>query len=144
VTSLMLSADIRNLPRVIEMVSACAGMHGVTPERIAEMELVVEEAFANICFHGYPGGEGEAEISCFASDDDDRIVIQLTDSGMPFDMARADIAPPEGDLEHRRIGGLGVLFVRTMTDAVEYRREGGQNRLRLVFRLTNANGESGR
>ena len=39
-------------------------------------------------------------------------------------------------LEARNIGGLGVYFVKTLMDHVEYRRENDRNRLTLTKRNT--------
>ncbi len=37
----------------------------------------------------------------------------------------------EGDVDERKVGGLGVHFVHTLMDAVDYRRVDGHNELTL-------------
>ena len=47
--------------------------------------------------------------------------------------SRSVAAPPDltGPLEGRNPGGLGIHLIRNMADRIEYRREDGQNRLRI-------------
>jgi serine/threonine-protein kinase RsbW len=39
------------------------------------------------------------------------------------------------DLEHRKIGGLGIYFAKKVMDTVTYRREEGTNVLTMTKRL---------
>jgi len=65
----------------------------------------------------------------------DEIVIEVEDDGVAYDPTQA--APPvlEGTLEERKTGGLGVEFVRTLTDSFEYKRVGERNRLVMRRRI---------
>ena len=57
------------------------------------------------------------------------LAAEVEDDGRPFNPL--DAPPPDltQPLEDRPIGGLGVHFLRTLMDGVEYRREQGRNRL---------------
>jgi anti-sigma regulatory factor (Ser/Thr protein kinase) len=65
---------------------------------------------------------------------DGGVRVEFADRGSAFDPEAApepDLAAP---LTERKIGGLGLHFVRSLSRIVEYRREDGWNRLKL--RLT--------
>jgi serine/threonine-protein kinase RsbW len=73
---------------------------------------------------------GDIQIS-FGTDNKGWFVMEIADSGRPFDMT--SVPPPDiaADVEDRQIGGLGVHFAKTLTDAIGYRREEGKNILEI-------------
>ncbi len=130
--SLKLPARLENLEPWMRAVSDCARGLGFDQKRISEMELAIEEALVNICSYSYPEGQGDAEIICNADNHD--FVVEIIDSGIPFDMTELPDPDTHADISERRIGGLGILFIRKMTNEVHYHREGDRNILNLVFR----------
>jgi len=58
--------------------------------------------------------------------------IELRDRGPEFDPTQALAVGPEADDEHRLPGGWGIQLARRYTDELRYRREGGENVLRLT------------
>lgn len=71
--------------------------------------------------------------------------LEMADSGRPFNplvMADALEHPGAEPLEEKKIGGLGIAFIRRVFDEVSYSYEAQEepvgNRLRLVIRLTPA------
>ncbi len=101
--------------------------------RIMQINLAIEEAYTNICKYAYPDNPRDAEIICeFVGEG--TLVIELADSGEPFDITAADIPDLTQSVEDRSIGGLGGLLIREMSDETAYRREGNRNILRLTFR----------
>ncbi len=91
----------------------------------------VKGAFVNICSYAYPEGSGEVELACGA--DGDAFVLEIADRGSPFDALSLPEPDSTPDIMDREIGGLGVHFIRKLSDSVSYRREDGQNILRMVF-----------
>lgn len=125
-------AQPHNLPRISEFVEGGAERGGLDGKRIIELLIALEEAFVNICSYAYPQGEGEVEIACGL--DGDAFVLELADSGIPFDILALPEPDTTLDVMEREVGGLGVYFIRQFTDEVSYRREEGRNILRLVLR----------
>ncbi len=68
--------------------------------------------------------------------DGDAMVLEISDSGSPFDVLSLADPDTTSDIMERHIGGLGIHFIRKLSDNVSYRRENGRNILRLVFRRT--------
>ena len=126
-----IEARVENLAGANEFVEECAGRFGIAAKRKSGMLLALEEAFVNICSHAYPGGEGEAEISCEGVDD--TFVLEVADTGKPFDILSLPDPDITLDIMDRRVGGLGVHFIRKLSDRVGYRRESGRNILRMEF-----------
>ena len=99
-------------------------------EMVFAVQLAVDEACSNTILYGYPAGEaGTITLTC--SVDADAVLVTITDDGIPFDPLTAP--PPRLDVpaEERPIGGLGIHFIRTVTDSVAYAREGERNVLSM-------------
>ena len=133
-TTITLPARIDSLPRGLALVMECAVAAGFPPQRITEIELAVEEALANICFYAYPDSSGEVEVRC-TQDETRHFLIELTDSGIPFDILARPAPDLTVDAAQRQIGGLGIPLIRALMDNVTYHREGARNILRLTVLL---------
>ena len=133
IASIKLSADLKNLERLTSFVSECARERGITEERGVDIQIAVEEAFVNICSYAYVGGRGEVEVNCFS--DGDSIVIEIIDSGVPFDITVLEDPDITADISEREVGGLGRLINK------EINGHGGLPSGRQQ-KYTEANGES--
>ena len=93
--------------------------------------LILEELVLNTLTYGDTSGLTEIDLKLEYQDH--ALTIRLIDDGSPFnpltDAPEPDVTLP---LAERPIGGLGVYLVRTMGEELEYRREDGRNRLKLV------------
>jgi len=56
----------------------------------------------------------------------------IVDAGVAFDPTMKEKADTSLSAEDRRIGGLGILLVRELMDAINYERVDGQNILTLI------------
>jgi serine/threonine-protein kinase RsbW len=132
-----LPAKLENLERLIGFVSDCAKTQGIDRKRVVEIEISTEEVLVNIFNYAYHGADGDVEVIC-KSDDNDKFMIEIEDSGVPFNML--DLKEPDTglDISERKIGGLGILLVKKMMDDVQYRHEKGKNMLTLVVSKSRA------
>jgi anti-sigma regulatory factor (Ser/Thr protein kinase) len=126
------AARVENLARANDFVEQCADNFGLDAKKKFSLLLTLEEAFVNICSYAYPAAEGDAEISC--RNDGDAFVLEIADQGQPFDVLSLPDPDLTLDVMEREIGGLGIHFIRTLSDSVSYRRENGRNILRMEFR----------
>jgi len=131
VSEIKLAAKLENLEMLIQSVTTCAREQGFSDNKLPVIELAVEEAFVNICKYAYHYGEGAVEIRCKL--DDDRFIIEIIDWGMPFDITSLPDPDITQDISERKIGGLGVFFIKKMSDDIRYRREDNKNILTLVI-----------
>jgi len=124
-------ATLAELDRVRSAAAACAGAAGFSRERIGEMELVLEEAFVNICSYAYHDARGEVVLRCTA--DESSFALEITDTGVAFDPTTRAEPDHGGGIPERRVGGLGIGLIKRLADRVEHDRHDGRNTLRLVF-----------
>jgi len=131
VSEIKLAAKLENLQKLLQSVTECARKEGVGNNKLPAVELAVEEAFVNICKYAYQSEDGDIELKCMLKDS--RFIIEITDWGMPFDITSLPDPDVAQDISERKIGGLGVFFIKKMADGIRYRREGGRNILNISF-----------
>ncbi len=106
---------------------------GFTEKRVQEIELAVEEALVNIINYAYPEREdGDVEVTC-GLDGEGRYIVEIRDSGVPFDVEAQSDPDLGSNIAERKIGGLGIFLIRKMADEMQYKREGEENVLTLVI-----------
>jgi len=127
--SLTLGAAIEFLQPATDFVRRGAGHAGLTGDRLGAVELVVEELFMNVANHAYPAtAKGYVDIT-WSVPKPGLLAIEITDQGSGFDPLAKEGPELAGSLEDRPIGGLGILLVRQLATSLDYRRDGGRNRL---------------
>jgi anti-sigma regulatory factor (Ser/Thr protein kinase) len=134
ISSVVLPAHLEHLPVFIEAVINAAKNGGVDQKRFFDIELALEEILVNIMNHAYEGANGDIQVVC-RSDNQQCFIIEITDTGKAFGMT--SVAPPNlsGTISERTIGGLGIHFVKKLTDKLQYRREGNRNILEIKIFL---------
>ncbi len=128
------AAQVEKLGEIAEFVEECAECFGLDVKRAFGLQVAVEEAFVNICSYAYPEGGGDATMT--ASAEEDCLVLEITDKGIPFNVLLLPDPDTSKDIAEREIGGLGGYFIRRLTDNVSYRRENEENILKLVLHRT--------
>jgi len=126
-----LPARMDSLHAFMEQANVYAEKHGFSPDRIKDIELALEELLVNIISYAYPEGEGPIEMTC-RPDARNRLVFEIADSGTPFNMLAYGDPDTNAEIEERRIGGLGIFFVKQFMDEVHYRREDDRNILTIA------------
>ena len=132
--SIILANDIAEISRLAQVVDEVGEEFSLTPDVIFNLNLVLEEAVANVINYAYPKEEHES-IYLSAKLQEGSIVFVLTDTGKEFDPTMA----PEADItlsaEDRPIGGLGIFLIRQIMNEVKYERIEGKNVLTLGKKL---------
>lgn len=133
--TITLKNDLAELGRLAEAVTEFGERMGLPDKVVFSLNLVLDELVTNVVSYGYGDDPGEHWLTVGVRVEEGQLTAVLEDDGLPFDpLAKG---PPDLDspLEERGIGGLGVHFVRTMMDRVDYQRVDGRNRLTLVKTL---------
>jgi serine/threonine-protein kinase RsbW len=133
INNIELVADMENIGRLMAFIAQCARDQDIATDRSREIQLVLEEAFVNICKYAYAGEQGGVEVKYFS--EGDRAAIEIIDSGVPFDITAQESPDILTDIRERQICGLGCLLIKNLTDTVVYRRENGKNILKLTCLL---------
>lgn len=101
-------------------------------QSICDVQLAVDEAATNIIDHAY-GGEDKGEIECSYIAQPGKLEVIIRDQGEPFDPG--NVRPPDlqSDVCQRDQGGLGLHFMKTLMDSVEFSFNGqGGNVLKMT------------
>ena len=142
-SSICLPARLESLDDFLRFVAERSEECGLTPRRSREIQLAVEEVVVNIIRHAYPDSPGDIELRWRTEGDGARVTVEVEDSGVPFDIRTVPEPDLKAGLAERKIGGLGIHFIRTLADRVDYRRENGKNILTLVLDRRRPEAEAG-
>jgi serine/threonine-protein kinase RsbW len=131
-----LGHNLSEIALISEGVDKFFETHGLPDRARMHVTLALDELATNAITYGYPDGAGaEPAVWVRLRLEGGVVVATLEDHGVAFD----PLAIPEPDttlsLDERRIGGLGVHFVRELMDEVTYERSGNANRLTLRKRV---------
>ena len=96
------------------------------PALVFKIHLALEELVVNVMTHGRHDTMHEIRVTL--TSDDEGVSVEILDDGLPFNPLN-DAPEPDlsGQIEDRRVGGLGVFLVLDMADEVNYAREHGKN-----------------
>jgi len=118
------SIEIRSDPRLLRSVRSLVRSYledlKLSGDRCDEVVLAVDEACANSMRHSY-GGRDDGTLRLTLGQQDDHVVIVLSDQGEPIPaacLARKELAAPDPDTVAP--GGLGVLLIYRVFDEVDY------------------------
>jgi anti-sigma regulatory factor (Ser/Thr protein kinase) len=100
-----------------------------------DVNVVLDEILNNIVAYGYEAG-AQSEIAIrLEYRPDVAVIMTIEDRGRPFDPLELPAPDLSEALRHRKVGGLGVHFVRRLMDDVRYARIGDMNLLTLTKKL---------
>ena len=108
---------------------------GIDEKTLFGLAVALEEFASNIVNHAYAGRRHEQFEVSFACSVD-ALTIELRDRGPAFDPLAVQAPRAEAGEALRGEGGWGIHMARHYTDQMTYAREGDQNVLRLVKRLS--------
>jgi anti-sigma regulatory factor (Ser/Thr protein kinase) len=127
---------LENLEPFQDFIAACARNRCLPEDRILKLQLASEEALMNIFSYAYPDDDpGEVTVRCFRQNAGD-LLISFEDTGKAFDVLSVEDPDVGLSLEERTVGGLGIYFIRKMTDDVWYARKENKNILTFRMRLS--------
>jgi serine/threonine-protein kinase RsbW len=121
-----------SVAEIVSFVTGLAARGGLPAEKVARLEVAIEEWATNVCRHSYRGESGGLAVEVRRADP--AIVIEFRDDGEPFDPTAAKDPDVTLPLAERAPGGLGLLLIRRMVDEVHYRRDGERNVVTFTMR----------
>ena len=134
VLSLDLVAARSEVARALDALREFGVREDLPPQVSFDLCLAADEALANIILHGY-GEDAKSPIRLDARVAGETLVLEVEDSGPPFDPLTAPAPKLNVPPEERKPGGLGIFLIRSVTHEVEYRRDGDHNHLTLRWRM---------
>jgi anti-sigma regulatory factor (Ser/Thr protein kinase) len=132
--SLVIGNSIAEMRNVVDFVDRFGAAHDIPQAIVNDLNLCLDELLNNTISYGYED-QGPHSIAINLSLADGLLIAEIQDDGKPFDPRKATAAMPDGTLQSRKIGGLGIYFVKTLMDEVGYIRVGRQNVVRITKKL---------
>jgi anti-sigma regulatory factor (Ser/Thr protein kinase) len=125
-------SELEHLAGWLEML----GEEWQLPSKVVfNLNLVLEELVTNIIFYGYCDDESH-QIQIDFGLENEVIEVIIGDDGIEFNPFLLD-APDDLNkpIEERKIGGLGIHFVKQLMDKYDYQRNNNRNKIILVKHL---------
>ena len=121
-----LMATSSYLPQMKDFMLNATERAGLSQQATKRVRLAVEEAVANVVHHS------KAEtVTLVSAIIDNQLQFSIIDDGIPFDPTTAKVTDTAIPADKRPIGGLGIIFMRQMSDGLEYHRYNGHNILTI-------------
>ena len=128
---LKLKSNLENLEAFVHHARNAARKANFPEIFVSQVELATEEAVVNIISYAYPDDtEGSITLACTTTPAS--ITMQISDSGIPFNILECDTPDLDGNITERAIGGLGIFLMKRYMDEIRYKYENGQNILTLT------------
>lgn len=102
------------------------------PNMTFELNLILEEYVTNLINYGYSDDQ-EHQISVELELNGRELKIVVVDDAGPFDLTESpenqEIDKP---IDERKIGGLGIHFIKSLSNELIYKSDNGLNRLTVI------------
>ena len=128
---MVVSAKVENIPVITEAIDQLLEGMDCPMKAQVQVDVAIDEIFANIANYAYPNGNGKATIRYEPLKEPNGIQLTFIDSGVPFNPL--EVKDPDTTLsaEEREIGGLGIFMVRKSMDDVQYEYKDRHNILTI-------------
>lgn len=131
--TLELQATPQEVMRAVEALQAFGKKQGIGERDLFGLALALEECASNIVNHALQR-DARQKFQFSFEYTPSAMTLELRDRGPEFDPTRIEVGHTSGE-QDRPAGGWGIELVRHYMDEFRYRREAGENVLRLTKRL---------
>ena len=123
---LRMRADMDDIDQLSGFITEAGRQAGLTDHETKRLRLALEEAVANIINYSQA-----TYIALDATNTGTQLKVCVTDDGVPFDPTAGSATDMSLPPDQRPPGGLGIMFLHQMTDALDYQRTDNLNMLTL-------------
>lgn len=126
------SADEKLIEEMIKPIISSLEENDVSFKYIYQINLALEEIFANISKYAYSDNKGTIDISYEISENPKQLRVIIKDNGKDFDPLAKEDPNLNSSVQERKIGGLGIYIVKNMVNDIKYQRINGENVLEFT------------
>lgn len=125
--SLVLKNKVSEIEKINETLNILEKKWAISAKAVMEINLALEELVTNIVFYAFQDtSEHDIEIEFLRNHRD--LTITVSDDGVAFNLLGKDANEElKKTLAERKVGGLGIHFIKTLMNRVEYKRSGDRN-----------------
>ena len=118
-------------PEIDSAVAEFSSEQGWPEDLDFTIRLILEELVLNAVDYGTDDKSTEVGLQLTSSED--KVQIVVSDNGVPFNpLEDSPIPDLEASSEDRKVGGLGVHFIKTLADSATYERLEDRKRMTIV------------
>jgi len=128
-------ASKENLADVLEFIRSKLEAFPHQESSLLQLELAVEEAYANIASYAYPVEPGEVTVGLKIDENPLFVTVELIDTGIRFNPLEKEDPDISLGIDDKKPGGLGILLIKQNADQVNYQYLDGRNILTIQKRL---------
>lgn len=130
---IILNSNKSELIKLAEQLEDFAFQSGLTHKQLFNLNLCLDELITNTISYGYPDAK-DGQIHIEITIEDDLISVVISDDAVEFDPLTKETPDINLPLDERPIGGLGIHFVKQLTDHISYKRDNGKNVLSFTMK----------
>ncbi|MCX6248304.1 MAG: SpoIIE family protein phosphatase [Bacteroidetes bacterium] len=135
IVRLKISNRVAEISKLVDLISDLEKRWSLPAAKAKEINLALEELVSNIIFYAYED-EFDHSVDIEFSKQPGTIIIRIEDDGKEFNILEADSDIDNSlGIDERPVGGLGIHFIKTFMNKIEYSREGGKNIVVLTKEL---------
>jgi serine/threonine-protein kinase RsbW len=136
-SKLTVDSKLENLPVIGQFVEDTMRQCQIDSQKnVHAFQLSVDEACTNVIEHAYAYKTG-GKITVNCSLTGEKFTVTIEDNGAPFDPTTIPEPNVNLGLDERKIGGLGIYFMKKLMDEVKYLRVDDKNILTLTKNIKN-------
>ena len=129
--TLQLENQLEEIDRVNREVATYLEDLGLETKVRRQLSVVFDELLSNIISYAFEDDDKHLiDISVAVAGQ--RLVISISDDGIPFNAFSQEVPDTDLPLEDRTEGGLGIHIVHNLMDEINYQRAIGRNTVTLV------------
>ena len=126
--------DIREIDRVFARIKEFCCANNISEKKCFDILIIVDELATNIISYAFNDGQ-EHTFTIMIEKENEAVHLQLSDGGIPFDPLKSSVPDTDAPLENRKIGGLGIFFVKQLSARIDYARIENKNQLDIFVSL---------
>ena len=131
IMSVEIEQTFNEVDRTRELIGTLLEENNIEEENVSRIELSLYEVIVNIIEHSSEKfNNNKIGINCYIEENSVRVVI--TNYGDKFDITKVKLPNIEDHYQQGKKRGLGIYFIRTLMDKVEYSYKKHTNTLTLV------------
>jgi len=129
---IIIKNTIEEVQKAVAAFEEFAEVHEIPMPIMMKVNIVLDELLSNIVKYSLPADTEhiiDITLELFTTG---KLIIQLTDEGVPFNPFLSEDPDVTIPLEEREIGGLGIMLVKKLMDEYTYKRQANLNITSMV------------
>ncbi|RLC57987.1 MAG: ATP-binding protein [Candidatus Cloacimonadota bacterium] len=126
--------NLEELNKLTNIIEGFCAENDIGMKITFQLNLIFEEIITNIVSYGY-NDKSSHDIMVELDLKDDLLTCVISDDGISFDPLIVEKPKLDEGVEERKIGGLGIHFVKSMINDISYKRNNGKNILKFTKKI---------